>query len=73
METAYVHTFKTNANMLTIEFKGIIPCLGFSYLGLGSGKFMLVSTNKHKTQSLIHKTEQLVSLTTFNDNSISMD
>ncbi len=25
METAYVHTLKTNANMMTTDFKGVIP------------------------------------------------
>lgn len=37
METAYVHTLKTNANMMTTDFTGIIPCLGlgyWDYLGL---------------------------------------
>ena len=28
METAYVHTFKTNANIMTTDLEEIIPCLG---------------------------------------------
>lgn len=32
METAYVHTLKTNANMMTTDFKGIIPRLGLGWV-----------------------------------------
>lgn len=32
METAYVHTLKTNANMMTTDFKGVIPCLGLGWV-----------------------------------------
>lgn len=55
METAYVHTLKTNANMMTTDFTGIIPRLGlgyWDYLGLedeGLGN-LLVSTNKTQNQ-----------------------
>lgn len=32
METAYVHTLKTNANMMTTDLKEIIPCLGLGWV-----------------------------------------
>lgn len=31
METAYVHTLKTNANMMSNDLKEIIPCLGLGW------------------------------------------
>lgn len=36
METAYVHTLKTNANMMTTDLEEINPVLGIGsgYLGL---------------------------------------
>lgn len=52
METAYVHTLKTNANMMTTDFKGVIPRLGSGWViydcRLGSGK--LVSEHKQNTK-----------------------
>lgn len=64
METAYVHTLKTNANMMTTDLEEIVPCFAWDWIGLFrtgglvSGKLFSEHKQNTKPNHFIHRTKQ---------------